>query len=167
MNAPVPGRLRGGLGLWHGSSLSDRGAKCYKVPPMAFLGIPRERLPLAAAMLVALVAGLVYLQGAFNASDVKKGIALALRHRPRAGGPSLFDALAARHEGDPRCDGWIVSALFGDVRVSCSTPARPDVRYEFRVLLDGKRPPRPESAAAESLLSGIAAAPERPADAGR
>jgi hypothetical protein len=130
---------------------------------MAFLGIPRERLPVAVVMVLALGAGLFYLQGTFNTSDVKKGIALALRHRARAGGPSVFEALAARGEGDPRCDGKIVSALFGDVRVSCSTPARPDVRYEFRVLLDGKRPPRAEGAAAEALLAGMAGAP----DAGR
>jgi len=131
------------------------------------LGITRARLPIAIAMIVALAAGLSWLQGRFDTSDVKKGIALAVGHRPRPGGPSVLEALAARKEGDPRCDGQIVSAFFGDVRVSCATPARPDVPYEFRVLLDGKRPPKGESAAAEALLAELAGTPAAAADSGR
>jgi hypothetical protein len=127
-----------------------------------FLGIPRERLPIAVAMILALSLAVLWLQGRFDTTDVKRGIALALRHRPQAQGPSLFEALAARDEGDPRCEGQVVSAFFGDVRVSCSTPARPGVRYEFRVLLDGKRPPRAESAAAQALLAELAASPTAP-----
>lgn len=129
--------------------------------------IPRERLAIAVGMIIALAAGLSWLQGRFDTSDVKKGIALALSHRPRARGPSLFEALAARNEGSPRCDGQIVSAFFGDVLVRCATPARPEIRYEFRVLLAGKRPPKGESAAAQALLAELAGAPAAPLDSGR
>jgi hypothetical protein len=127
-----------------------------------FLGIPRDRILLAAAMLVALASAVSWLQHRFETSDVKKGIALALGHRPRPEGPTLLDALAARGEGDLRCGGEIVSTLLGDVRVSCATPRRPDVSYEFRVLLDGRRPPRAESGAAQALVAGLSgAAPQR------
>lgn len=121
------------------------------------LGIPRQRVLLALAMLVALAFAVSWLQGRFDDSDVKKGIRLALGHRPRAEGPTLLDALEARNEGGPRCDGEIVSTLLGDVRVSCATPGRPDVRYEFRVLLDGRRPPRAESGAAQVLVRELSA----------
>jgi hypothetical protein len=127
-----------------------------------FLGIPRERLPIALAMVIALATGLLWLQRRFDTSDVKKGIAVALSYRPQRGGPSLFEALASRNEGEPRCDGQIVSAFFGDVRVSCATRDRPGVRYDFRVLLDGKRPPRAESAAAQALFATLAGAPPPP-----
>jgi hypothetical protein len=127
-----------------------------------------SRLPIAMAMFVALAAGLLWLQGRFDGSDAKKGIALAMRHAPAPGSPSLFEALTALGEGDPRCDGEMVSRLFGDVRVSCVTPKRPDVVYAFRVLIDGKRPPKAESAAARGLLEGLGAAPAPlPAAAGR
>ena len=64
----------------------------------------------------------------------------------------VFDALAARNEGDPLCAGEVVSQLLGDVEVRCSTPKNPNVEYQFRVLLDGKRPPRAANAAAEQLV---------------
>jgi hypothetical protein len=118
-----------------------------------------SRLPIAIAMFVALAAGLLWLQGRFDGTDVKRGIALAVRHAPAPGSPSVLEALAARGEGDPRCDGEIVSRLFGDVRVSCVNPRRPDVVYAFRVLIDGKRPPKGESPAAQQLLEGLGAAP--------
>jgi hypothetical protein len=130
-------------------------------------GVPRARLPIAAAMIVGLAAVLSWLQGRFDSADVKKGIALALRHRPQAQGPSLSEALAARGEGDLRCDGRIVSTFFGDVRVSCITPGRPDIRYDFRVLLDGNRPPKGESAAAQTLLAELARSPADTGDRGR
>jgi hypothetical protein len=114
-----------------------------------------SRLPLALAMIVALAAGLVWLQGRFDGSDVRKGIAQALRHAPAPGSPSVFEALTALGQGDPRCDGEIVSRLFGDVRVSCAIPGRPDVVYAFRVLIDGRRPPKAESAAARALLDQL------------
>jgi hypothetical protein len=127
-----------------------------------------SRLPIALAMFVALAAGLAWLQGRFDGTDVKKAIALALRHAPAAGSPSVFEALAALGEGDPRCDGEVVSRLFGDVRVSCVNPRRPDVVYAFRVLIDGKRAPKAESAAAQKLLEGLGATPAPlPAAAGR
>jgi hypothetical protein len=132
-----------------------------------FLGVPRERLPIAVAMVLGLVAVLSWLQGRFDTSDVKEAIALAMGHRPQPRGPSLFEALAARDEGEPRCDGRIVSAFFGDVRVSCANPGRPDVRYDFRVLLGGKRPPKGESAAARTLLAELARAPADPGGGGR
>jgi hypothetical protein len=116
------------------------------------LGIPRNRLPLLAIMAMALVATLSWLQGRFEGSDVRKGIALALGHRPSPGGPTLFERLAARGEGDPRCDGEVVSTILGDVRVSCATPGRPGVRYQFRVLLGMNRPPRPDGDAARALF---------------
>jgi hypothetical protein len=125
-----------------------------------------HRAPFALAMVVALAAVLTWLQGRFDTSDVRNGIAVAMGHRPASRGPSVFEALVARDEGDPRCDGRIVSTLFGDVRVSCATPGRPNVRYDFRVLLHGKRPPRGESGAAQALIADLAGAPPTP-EAGR
>ena len=120
-----------------------------------FLGISRERLPIAIVMVVALGATLLWLQGRFDQSDVKKGIALALEHRPGDSPKSVFDALVALGRGDPRCDGKVVSGLLGDVDVRCSVPGDPSTEYEFRVLLDGKRPPRPANTAAQQLVQQL------------
>lgn len=118
-----------------------------------FLGIPRRRLPLAVAMVLVLGATLTWLQGRFDQSDVKKGIALGLEHRPAGrGGKSVFEALVELGGGDPRCDGKVVSGLMGDVEVRCVLPGDPRTEYRFRVLLDGKRPPRPANPPAEQLL---------------
>jgi hypothetical protein len=119
------------------------------------LGIPRERLPIAIAMVIALAATLLWLQRRFDQSDVRKGIAIALEYRPGGGKQSVFDALVALQRGDPRCDGKVVSALLGDVDVRCSLPGEPASDYEFRVLLDGKRPPRAANAAAQRLVDDI------------
>src|SRR4051812_29313830 len=97
-------------------------------------GIPRERWPIAIAMVVLLAFSLSWLQGKFDASDAKKAIAQAMAWKP-AGTRSVFDALAARGEGDPQCTGKVVSQLMGDVAVVCATPAKPQIEYEFRVLL--------------------------------
>ena len=78
------------------------------------LGMPRERIPIAVAMVVALAATLFWLQRRFDQSDVRKGIAIALEYRPR-GGQSIFDALVALGRGDPRCDGKVVSTLTLDM----------------------------------------------------
>ena len=126
-----------------------------------FFGIPRQRIPIAVALVIALAAGLSLLQGRFDTSDVKKAIAIAMAHKPRPEGPTVFEAIAARKEGDPRCDGQIVSTFFGDVRVTCATPGKPEVHYDFRVLLDGKKPPKGESREAEALLASLGAARER------
>ena len=121
-----------------------------------FLGIPRRRLPIAIAMVLLLAATLTWLQGRFDQGDVKKGIALALDHRPAGrAGKSVFDALVGLGRGDPRCDGNVVSGLLGDVDVRCVLPGEPGTEYEFRVLLDGKRPPRPANPAAERLVSQL------------
>jgi hypothetical protein len=119
------------------------------------------KLLLALAMVAALGGVLSWLQGRFDSSDARKGIALAMGHRPQPGGPTIFEALVARREGDPRCDGEVLSTLFGDVRVRCATPARPEIEYDFRVLLDGKRPPRAENGPAQALLGGLGP-PARP-----
>ena len=118
------------------------------------LGIPRHRWPLAIAMVLLLAFVLSWLQGRFDASDARKAIALAMSWKP---GRSLtvFDALAARGEGDPQCSGKVVSQFLGDVEVRCSTPKNPGVQYEFRVLLDGKRPPRAANPAAEGLVQAM------------
>ena len=116
------------------------------------LGIPREKLPIAVLM-IALLAFLVSsLQGRFETADVRKGIALAMQHKPD-GAHTVFELLAARGEGDPQCDGKVLSQLLGDVDVRCATPRKPAVEYEFRVLLDGKKPPRPANGAAEALFA--------------
>ena len=120
-----------------------------------FLGIPTQRIPVAIAMVVLLALTLSWLQGRFDSTDVKKGIALALQHRPAPGGPTVFEALAARSEGDPRCDGKVVSTLLGDVEVRCATPGRPAVEYDFRVLLDARKPPRAANPAAEALVAAM------------
>ena len=121
-----------------------------------FLGVPRRRLPLAIAMVLLLGATLVWLQGRFDQSDVKKGIALALDYRPAGrGGKSVFDALVAVGRGDPRCDGKVVSGLLGDVEVVCVLPGDPGTEYRFRVLLDGKRPPRPANPPAQHLFDRL------------
>jgi hypothetical protein len=122
---------------------------------MAVLGIPRERLPIAVAMVVVLAATLIWLQRRFDQSDVKKGVAIALDYRPAGGKTRVFDALVALGRGDPSCDGKVVSGLLGDVDVRCSLPGDPGTEYEFRVLLDGKRPPRPTNPPAEQLVESI------------
>ncbi|HYZ88986.1 MAG TPA: hypothetical protein VE620_06810 [Myxococcales bacterium] len=119
------------------------------------LGVPRERLPIAIAMVIALAATLIWLQRRFDQSDVRKGIAIALEYRPGSTQKSVFDALVALGRGDPRCDGKVVSALLGDVDVRCSVAGDPATEYEFRVLLDGRRPPRPANPAAQRLVDGI------------
>lgn len=119
-----------------------------------FLGIPREKWPIAIVMIALLALALTWLQGRFDQSDAKKGITAAMSWKPR-GTRSVFDALAARGEGDPQCIGKVVSQLMGDVEVRCSTPAKPEIEYEFRVLLDGKKPPRPANEAAEKLVAGV------------
>ena len=43
----------------------------------------------------------------------------------------------------------------GDVEVRCSTPRKPEVEYEFRVLLDGRKPPRAANPPAEALVSTV------------
>lgn len=121
---------------------------------MAAFGIPRQRWPLAVAMVVLLAFILSWLQGRFDASDAKKAIASAMTWKP-AGAQTVFDALAGRGEGDPHCSGKVVSQLLGDVEVRCSTPKKPELSYEFRVLLDGRRPPRPANPAAEQLISAM------------
>src|SRR5512140_1992395 len=119
-----------------------------------FPGIPRERWPVAIAMVLLLAFTLSWLQGRFDASDAKKAIAAAMAWKP-SGTATVFDALAARGEGDPQCTGKVVSQLLGDVAVRCSTPKNPGVEYEFRVLLDASRPPRPAHPAAEQLIQGM------------
>lgn len=116
------------------------------------LGIPRQRWPFAVAMVVLLAFVLSWLQGRFDASDAKKAIAAAMSWKPD-GARTVFDALAGRGEGDPQCSGKVVSQLLGDVEVRCSTPKNPGLSYEFRVLLDGRRPPRPANPAAEQLVA--------------
>jgi hypothetical protein len=120
------------------------------------LGIPRQRLPIAIAMVLLLAFALSWLQGRFDQSDAKKAIAAAMSWKPAGSGSrSVFEAIAARGEGDPQCTGRVVSQLLGDVEVRCSTPKNPQQDYEFRVLLDGRRPPRPSSPASEQLVAGI------------
>jgi|SRR5437868_6240196 len=120
-----------------------------------FLGVPRQRLPIAIAMIVVLAAALVWLQRRFDQSDVKKGVAIALEYRPAGGQKRVFDALVALGRGDPLCEGKLVSGLLGDVDVRCYLPGDPGTEYEFRVLLDGKRPPRPANQPAEQLVESI------------
>src|SRR5689334_24460606 len=67
--------------------------------------LTRGRLPLFILLSIGLVATTSWLQGRFARSDVAKGVALALAHRPAPGAPSVFERLVARGEGDPRCDG--------------------------------------------------------------
>ncbi|HEY6947905.1 MAG TPA: hypothetical protein VI297_03730 [Gemmatimonadales bacterium] len=117
-------------------------------------GIPRQRWPLAVAMVLLLAFTLSWLQGRFDASDAKKAIAAAMAWKP-SGGTTVFDALAARGEGDPQCTGKVVSVLLGDVAVRCSTPDKPETWYEFRVLLDARRPPRAANPAAEQLVRAM------------
>jgi len=121
-----------------------------------FFGIPRTRLPIAIAMIVALAATLAWMQGRFDQSDVKKGIAIALAHREQPEGPTVFDALVHLGQGDPVCDGKVVSVLLGDIDVSCSTPGAPSVTYEFRVLLDGRRAPKAANPTAQRLFATLA-----------
>lgn len=117
-------------------------------------GIPPGRWPLAIAMVLLLAFALSWLQGRFDSTDTKKAIAAAMSWRP-AGQRSVFDALIALGEGDPQCVGKIVSQLLGDVQVLCATPEKPNVQYEFRVLLDGRKPPRPANPPAERLVAGL------------
>ena len=119
-----------------------------------FFGIPKERWPVAIVMVLLLAFTLSWLQGRFDASDAKKAISAAMSWKPK-GGQSVFEALAARGEGDPQCDGKVVSQLMGDVEVRCSTPGKPQIEYDFRVLLDGRKPPRAANDAAQQLVAGL------------
>ncbi|GAC1348060.1 MAG: hypothetical protein NVSMB23_28390 [Myxococcales bacterium] len=121
-----------------------------------FLGIPARRIPIAIALIIVLAFTLSWLQGRFDQTDVKKAISLALSQRPAHDGRSVFEALIARGEGDPRCGGKVLSQLLGDVEVHCETPGAPAVEYRFRVLLDGKRPPRGSNPEADALLATLA-----------
>jgi hypothetical protein len=121
---------------------------------MAAFGIPRQRWPLAIAMVILLAFALSWLQSRFDSSDAKKAIASAMAWKPN-GGQTVFEALAGRGEGDPQCSGKVVSQLLGDVEVRCSTPKNPALSYDFRVLLDGRRPPRAANAVAEQLISAM------------
>jgi hypothetical protein len=123
-----------------------------KRPVSEFFGIPRGRWPVAIGMMALLACALSWLQGRFDASDAKEAIASAMSWKP-AGGTTVFDALAARGEGDPQCVGKVVSQLLGDVDVRCSTPQKPQVEYQFRVLLDGRKPPRAANPAAQELVA--------------
>jgi len=49
----------------------------------------------------------------------------------------------------------VVSGLMGDVDVRCVLPGDPRTEYRFRVLLDGKRPPRPANPPAEQLFGQL------------
>jgi len=120
----------------------------------AILGIPRRRWPIAVAMIALLAFTLVWLQARFDASDAKKAIAAAMSWKPAAG-QTVFDALAGRGEGDPQCTGKLMSQLLGDIEVRCWTPKQPRIEYEFRVLLDGRRPPRAANDAAEQLVGAM------------
>src|SRR5205807_10575576 len=103
---------------------------------------------------VLLALTLSWLQGRFDASDTKKAIAAAMSWKP-SGAQSAFDAISARGEGDPQCVGKVVSQLMGDVDVRCSTPARPQIGDESRVLLDGRKPPRAANEAAQQLVANF------------
>jgi hypothetical protein len=116
-----------------------------------FLGIPAGKWPIAVAMVIVLAFSLSWLQGRFDSSDAKKAIASAMSWKP-AGKETVLEKIASRGEGDPQCDGRVVSQLLGDVEVRCSTPKKPEVTYEFRVLLDGRKPPRASNPAAEQLV---------------
>ena len=105
-------------------------------------------------MILLLAFTLSWLQGRFDSTDAKKAISSAMAWKPR-GAQSVFDGLAARGEGDPQCDGKVVSQLLGDVEVSCSTPKNPQIVYDFRVLLDGRKPPRAANQAAEVLVAQL------------
>jgi len=123
-------------------------------PVPDLLGVPRHKWPLAIVLVALLAFTLTWLQGRFDQSDAKKGITAAMAWKP-AGSRSVFDAIAARGEGDPQCVGKVVSQLMGDVDVRCSTPAKPQIEYEFRVLLDGRKPPRPANETAQQLVAGL------------
>ncbi|HUJ26905.1 MAG TPA: hypothetical protein VLW85_12855 [Myxococcales bacterium] len=116
-----------------------------------FFGIPRGRWPIAIGMILLLAFVLNWLQGRFDQSDAKKAVAAAMSWKPTGHG-TIFDAIAARGEGDPQCTGNVVSQLLGDVEVRCSTQKQ---EYDFRVLLDGRKPPRPANAASEQLVASI------------
>jgi hypothetical protein len=129
------------------------------------LGIPTRRIPVAIALIIALAFTLSWLQGRFDQSDVKRAVAMALSLQPTQGGRSVFEAIVARGEGDPLCDGKVVSQLLGDVEVHCATSGAPGVEYRFRVLLDGKRAPRGANPEADALLAALVRGTGLPAPA--
>ena len=120
----------------------------------AVFGIPKERLPIAIVMVALLAFTLSWLQGRFDSTDAKKAIASAMSWKPK-GAQTVFDGIAALGQGDPQCEGKVVSQLLGDVEVRCATPQKPQVEYEFRVLLDGRKPPRAANDAAEKLVAAL------------
>ena len=118
------------------------------------LGIPREKWPIAIVMVALLALSLRWLQGRFDDSDAKKAITATMSWKP-SGKETVFDGFARLGEGDPQCVGTVVSQLMGDVEVRCSTPAKPQIEYEFRVLLDGRKLPRASNEAAQKLVGTL------------
>src|SRR3954453_22337578 len=102
-------------------------------------------------MILLLAFTLSWLQGRFDSSDAKKASAAAMAWRP-SGAQSIFESLEARGEGARKATGNVVPQLLGDVEVKCSTPTAPLVYYQFRVLLDGKKPPRAANEVAQQLV---------------
>lgn len=107
-------------------------------------GVDLWRLLLAAALFGALFATLTWLQGRFDTSDHEKATSMVKGYRALPKGPTIEDAILARHpevkDYDLSWSSEIVSSCYGHVRVTCYVPKKQDrepVTYAFAVDLTG------------------------------
>jgi hypothetical protein len=113
----------------------------------------------------------VYLQGRFDAADVKAAVALAQAYRAPSG-LALPDVIEARHPGAAIAwRGTETSSCFQHVRVDASVApagAAPPVTYEFDVDINGPsiHPGNPLGVEALAALDAPPAAQGSAADGG-
>jgi hypothetical protein len=97
------------------------------------------RLLLAAALIGVLFATLSWLQGRFDTTDHKKATEMVQSYRAVPKGPTIADAIHARHpdvkDYEVSWSSEIVSSCRGYVRVSAVVP--PSTTYAFDVDLTG------------------------------
>ena len=98
------------------------------------------RILLAAALIGVLFTTLTWLQGRFDTSDHEKATKMVRDYRARPDGPTITDAILARHPGTKDYDlSWtseIMSSCYGYLKVTAYVP-KEKTTYAFDVDLTG------------------------------